>query len=200
MRSFGGHRISMALSIVVLPAPVPPVTSTLALRDTSPASRGSHSAGNMPLRANDSRLGETASGNRMLMAAPCGTSGAMTACTRRPSTVEASAIGQASSSRRPSCEHNRTANSRIDCADGKHLRSRHTSCMPWPQSAQTVPSQVTAMSVTPGCEAMALRGPSSMLHPLAFQRFLQFIRERGQGFDGLAVRSAQAQAVQQFTA
>ena len=59
---------------------------------------------------------------------------------------------------------------------------------------------ITAMSVTPGCEAMALRGPSSMLHPLAFQRFLQFIRERGQGFDGLAVRPAQAQAVQQFAA
>ena len=195
MRSVGGHCISNALSMVVLPAPVPPVTSIVALRRTNPRNNGSQAIGNMPWCAKDSNRGAVASGRRMLMAAPCGTNGAITACTRTPSTVEASAIGQASSRRRPSWEHSRTAKFRMDCAESngtRNLRNR----MPSPPSTHTEPSQVTAISVTPGSRATSLRGPSSMIRPLSATPFLYAIGQSFQGFAHSRVRLAQSQSFQ----
>ena len=102
------------------------------------------------------------SGNRMEIAAPCGTNGAITACTRMPSGLAASAIGQASSSLRPSCAHSWTAYSRTTCGE-RNGTCNTVSRMPLPRSAQTRPSQVTAKSVTCGSDATSSSRPKNMV-------------------------------------
>ena len=160
MRSFTSHCASSALSKVVLPTPVPPVISTVACLRTSPTNIGSQAAGNTPnwLRCRNDAM--VLSGNRMEIAAPCGTNGAITACTRMPSGLAASAIGQASSSLRPSCAHSWTAYSRTTCGERNGTRNT-VSRMPLPQSAQTRPSQVTARSVTCGSDATSFNRPKN---------------------------------------
>ena len=147
---------------MVLPLPVPPLISTRARFFTRFRSNVSQSGGNIPASRNPVNPSNRRSGKRIVTAAPCATSGAITACTRIPSSLDASAIGQASSRRRPNCAHSRTAYSRTIRGVRNGIGNRH-SVIPPPRSAHTLPSQVIATSVTVGSRASASNGPNSIM-------------------------------------
>lgn len=90
IRSNESHSASSAFSSVVLPLPVPPLISTRARFFTRFLSNVNQSGGNIPASRNPVNPSNRRSGKRIVTAAPCATSGAITACTRIPSSLDAS--------------------------------------------------------------------------------------------------------------
>ncbi len=104
MRSSSGMKRESALSMVVLPEPVPPEISTVTLHCTQ-AERKRRMPGVRVLYCTISSWVMTwRPKRRMLRQGPSSASGGMMALTREPSCRRASTIGWASSMRRPTWE------------------------------------------------------------------------------------------------
>ena len=195
MRSPCQTSFSRAFINVVLPLPVPPVMSMVARCATRLRSTASQGAGNMPWRCRPSSVGLDRAGKRMEIDAPWGTSGAMAACTRTPRSSQASAMGRASSSLRPSCEHNCTAYSRTVAGERNAMRGWY-SIMPCPRSTQILPSQVIATSVMLGSPSSSSNGPSRNTAmgnlPREYQLGVCCVRLHRRASKGSRIRSASA--------
>ena len=102
MRSSSGMKLERMFSSVVLPEPVPPVT-TMFLRSRTATCRNS-SIGSLiePNCSRSSPLSLRLLNLRMLRLGPRSATGGITALTREPSARRASTIGELSSMRRPS--------------------------------------------------------------------------------------------------
>ena len=101
IRSSPGTNADSTLSVVVLPAPVPPETTMLS-RARTQAWRNWATCGDMvPKEMRSSTVNGSVENLRTVSTAPSTASGGMMALTRLPSGRRASTIGVASSTRRP---------------------------------------------------------------------------------------------------
>ncbi len=102
IRSSPGIAPERALSVVVLPEPVPPLTSTEARAATHIASSSASSAGSVPPPTRSRSEKPSRRKRRTVRQGPLSDSGGITTFTREPSARRASQSGEASSTRRPS--------------------------------------------------------------------------------------------------
>ena len=103
IRSVGGTAADSALSIVVLPAPVPPEMTTLSLALTSARSSAIESRSTEPIPHSWSSVNRRGK-RRIVSVGPLSASGGMITFTRSPVGRRASTIGLDSSTRRLTCE------------------------------------------------------------------------------------------------
>ena len=89
------------LSIVVLPVPVPPVTSTFSPPRTQADTRSATAGVSVPSSTRSSTCSGSRENLRIVSIGPSTESGGITAFTREPSASRASTIGDDSSMRRP---------------------------------------------------------------------------------------------------
>ena len=108
-----------ALSSVVLPEPVPPLTRMLRRAATAAASSSWSSSVSVPSSTSSVGPGRAAEKRRIDSEGPSTASGGMTTWTREPSSSRASTIGLSSSTRRPSGARIRSIASRSDCSEAK---------------------------------------------------------------------------------
>ena len=101
MRSSSGIKLDSMFSRVVLPLPVPPQTTTLALALTQASKKPSIPKEADPKSIRFSARSGTLENLRMVMVGPLSAKGGMIAFTREPSFSLASTMGLASSQRRP---------------------------------------------------------------------------------------------------
>ncbi len=102
MRSPPGMAPERALSVVVFPEPVPPLTRIEARPATATASSSATAAGSVPPATRSRSEKPSRRKRRMVRQAPPSESGGITTFTREPSGSRASHSGEASSTRRPS--------------------------------------------------------------------------------------------------
>ena len=157
IRSSAGTNDESALSVVVLPEPVPPLTRMLRRARTARASRSRSGGSHVPAATRSSALIPRARKRRTVRIGPSGASGAMTTFTREPSGSRASHSGSASSTRRPSGARMRSIASRSSAADAKRtsVRSRRPA-----RSTHTGPTPLTITSSTPGSRSNGSSGPN----------------------------------------
>ena len=103
-RSFGAMNADKALSIVVLPEPVPPDTTMFNRDFTTPLSSSIIPSVRERHATRSSGISLSVPKRRIDSSGPSTESGAMMALTRDPSARRASTIGEDSSTRRPTCE------------------------------------------------------------------------------------------------
>ena len=157
IRSSAGTNDDSALSVVVLPEPVPPLTRMLRRARTARASRSRSGGSHVPAATRSSALIPRARKRRTVRIGPSSASGAMTTFTREPSGSRASHSGSASSTRRPSGARIRSIASRRSAADAKRtsVRSRRPA-----RSTHTGPAPLTITSSTAGSRSSGSSGPS----------------------------------------
>ena len=102
IRSSPGIAPDSAFSVVVLPEPVPPLTSTDARAATHSASSSATSPGSVPPATSSRSEKPSRRKRRTVRQGPESDSGGITTFTREPSASRASQSGDASSTRRPS--------------------------------------------------------------------------------------------------
>ena len=101
MRSSEGMNDESTLSVVVLPAPVPPETTTLSRPRTQASRKSAVRSLSEPNLIRSLTVSGSAANLRMVSALPSIASGGTTAFTRLPSGSRASTMGEDSSTRRP---------------------------------------------------------------------------------------------------
>ena len=104
MRSSSGTNAESALSVVVLPVPVPPEMRTLSLPLTQAARNCAACDVRDPNAIRSFIVYGSRENFRIVSVGPLSASGGMIAFTREPSGRRASTIGEASSMRRPTCD------------------------------------------------------------------------------------------------
>ena len=104
MRSSPGMNALIALSVVVLPVPVPPEIRMFSLPLTHAAMNWAERAVSVPKEIRSLMPYGSRENFRIVTVGPLSASGGMIALTRLPSGRRASTIGDASSTRRPTCE------------------------------------------------------------------------------------------------
>ncbi len=132
MRSSPGTKAERALSVVVLPVPVPPEMRTFSLPWTQAARKCAALADTDPKLIRSSIVYGSRENFRMVSTGPRSESGGMMAFTRLPSGRRASTIGDDSSTRRPTWEtilsmmRSRCASSTKVDVDSSSLPARST--------------------------------------------------------------------------
>ena len=114
IRSPSPTKLDSALSVVVLPEPVPPQTRIVARARTARARKSSSGRVSVPLATRSSGENPARRKRRIVSAGPSSASGGSTTLIREPSGNRASASGSASSARRPSGARIRSIASRSD--------------------------------------------------------------------------------------
>ncbi|MNQ64227.1 hypothetical protein D3C85_786410 [compost metagenome] len=104
IRSLCGMKLDSTLSMVVLPLPVPPDTSTFRRPRTMALSTRAMAGVRVPICTRLSVLSRSTAKRRIDMLGPSMASGGMIALTREPSFKRASTSGEDSSMRRPRLE------------------------------------------------------------------------------------------------
>ena len=104
MRSSFGTKAESAFRVVVLPVPVPPEMRTFSLPRTQAERKCAASGVVVPNSIRSSIVYGSRENFRIVSVGPRSESGGMIAFTRLPSGRRASTIGEASSTRRPTCE------------------------------------------------------------------------------------------------
>ncbi len=104
MRSVAGMYPDRTLSMVVLPAPVPPDITTLSLDRTIALNVLATGSVKVPIRSRSATPNRSTAKRRIDNTGPSMARGGMMAFTRDPSARRASTIGEDSSTRRPTAE------------------------------------------------------------------------------------------------
>ena len=145
---------------VVLPAPVPPVTSRLARARTRPASSDATGGDSIPAAIRSAMENGSARTRRIEIVVHPSATGGSTAWKREPSGNRASHVGAASSNRRPAAAASLTATPRTASGPAKVTGARS---QPSPRSTHTSLGPLTRTSVTPGIASSDSRGPASAI-------------------------------------
>ncbi len=148
---------SSAASRVVLPEPVPPLTTKECRPATIAASTWVHSCGKAPAAWSCASELTRRRGMRRLMWAPPSTSGGRRACSRTPPGSSPSTYGLASSSRRRARPASRTARRRTFSSSPS---SQSAWVRPAPLSIHTPAVPLTSTSVTSSRARSGSRGPA----------------------------------------
>ena len=163
-----------ALSVVVLPEPVPPQTRMLQRLRTAPARNSSRGVVSVPAATSSSPVKPRRRKRRIVSAGPSTASGGMTTLTREPSGSRASASGDASSTRRPAGASTRSITSRscasvakaMAVASRRPARSTHTSARPLTMISSTVGSSSSGCSgPRPSARSVTRRVSSARVSP-----------------------------------
>ena len=157
MRSPGGMNAESALSVVVLPDPVPPLTSTFNRAAMAARSRSCSGGDQVPEATSSSGENPRRRKRRIVSTGPSSASGGITTFTREPSGRRASHIGDASSTRRPSGARIRSiawrrSASAANCTAPSSMRPR--------RSTNTDPAPLTMISSTCGSASSGSSAPS----------------------------------------
>ena len=149
-------KLESAFSRVVLPEPVPPLTTTLRRSDTAVANDSSWPSVRVPDSTSCRGPGRRTPKRRIERTGPSTASGGITTLTREPSASLASTIGLSSSTRRPSGARIRSIAFR-SCSSSAN-RVSAGSIRPR-RSTKTVSAPLTITSSTAGSESRSSSGP-----------------------------------------
>ena len=155
-RSAAGISAESTLSKVVLPDPVPPLTSRFRLPRTAGRSRSAPSGRSDPAATMAARSGTAGVKRRMATTGPSTEAGGIMAWRREPSGRRAATAGEARSRRRPSGAMARSTAATTAAASGKRTAARSSRPA---RSTQTSSGALTRTSLTAGSASSASSGP-----------------------------------------
>ena len=157
IRSSPGIAPESAFSVVVLPEPVPPLTSTDARAATQSASSSASSAGSVPPATSSRSEKPCRRKRRTVRHGPDSDSGGITTFTREPSASRASHSGDASSTLRPSGARIRSTACISSASEPKRTPVRSSRPR---RSTYTASGPFTITSSTAGSDSSGSSGPS----------------------------------------
>jgi hypothetical protein len=154
IRSSPGMPPESAFSVVVLPEPVPPLTSTDARAATHSARNSASAAGSAPRTTSSRSEKPSRRKRRIVRHGPASDSGEITTFTRDPSGNRASQSGDASSTRRPSgarirsiaCRSSPSPANRTAVGSSRPPRSTYTWSGPFTITSSTAASDSSGSS------------------------------------------------------
>ncbi len=155
-RSRGGIAEARQLSMVVLPAWVPPLTRTLSPEATAAARKSAACRVRVPSRTRSSRWVALATNRRTLTCQCSRDTSGITTCRREPSGRDASTNGDERSTRRPEDLSMRSTRSRTPSA----VRIVGVSSLTPSRATNTLPGSLIQISSTRGSSKYGCSGPN----------------------------------------